>query len=91
MIDTLNFRITLLNKKNDELTEYNNNSKIQIFSFQQEIKNCEIEIKDKNSAIVALKEQLKYCKAQCADIADKDHQIKMLNTKLEELQKLVLF
>lgn len=86
-IDSQNFNLTLLKKEKNDLTELNSELEMQKLSLQQEVWSCEGKIKDKNSAILALKEQLKYCKAQCANVADKEHEIKMLNTKLKELQK----
>lgn len=60
---------------------------MQILPLKQEIKHCEEKIKSKDSAIDALKDQIKYCKIQCADVASKDKEIKTLNMKLTKLQK----
>ncbi|EFN86278.1 TRAF-interacting protein [Harpegnathos saltator] len=87
-IDSLNFQLTLTKKENTDLTECKNKLEMQILPLQQEIKLCEEKIKSKDSAIRALKEQIKYCKIQCADVTDKDKQIETLKLKLEKLQNV---
>ncbi|XP_014488647.1 PREDICTED: E3 ubiquitin-protein ligase TRAIP-like isoform X4 [Dinoponera quadriceps] len=87
-IDSLRFQLTLGKEETKNLRECKEKLELKIVPLEQQIKLFEKKLKDKNSTIAALKEQLQYFKLQCADVAEKDHEIKTLNKELEKLQSV---
>lgn len=88
-IDSLVFQLTLRDKNLSNLTEANKKLENQTAGLRHEVQKVESEINGKNSAIHALKEQIKFYKQQCSDTDTCRKENEQLKKNLEDLKKYV--
>lgn len=75
----------------NNLTEIKEKLEKQTAGLRQEVKHVESEINGKNSAIHALKQQIKFYKQQCQNVDIYKNEIKQLKKDNESLKKYIYF
>lgn len=90
-IDNLTFQLQLRDQRINNLTEIKEKLDMQTAGLRKEVRKVESEINGKNSAIHALKEQIKFYKRECQDIDTYKKEIEQLKKKNEDLKKYILF
>ncbi|XP_071575097.1 E3 ubiquitin-protein ligase TRAIP-like [Temnothorax nylanderi] len=87
-IDSLTFQLKLRDENLNKLTEANGKLETQTAGLRQEVRNVESEMKGKNSAILALKEQIKFYKQQCSDANNYRKENEHLKKNLQHLKNV---
>lgn len=87
-IDNLTLQLQLKDQNINNLTEIKEKLEKQTAGLRQEVKHVESEINGKNSAIHALKQQIKFYKQQCQDVDIYKNEIKQLKKNIESLKNL---
>lgn len=86
-IDNLTFQLKVKETNINNLTKANEKLEKQTTGLRREVRNVENEIIGKNSAIHALKEQIKFCKQQCSDADNFRRENDYLKKNLDHLKK----
>ncbi|XP_071570158.1 E3 ubiquitin-protein ligase TRAIP-like [Temnothorax nylanderi] len=87
-IDGLTFQLKLRDENLNKLTEANGKLETQTAGLRREVRNVESEMKGKNSAILALKEQIKFYKQQCSDANTYRKENEHLKKNLQHLKNV---
>ncbi|XP_011266232.1 E3 ubiquitin-protein ligase TRAIP [Camponotus floridanus] len=87
-IDNLTLQLQLKDQNINNLTEIKEKLEKQTAGLRQEVRHVESEINGKNSAIHALKQQIKFYKQQCQDVDIYKNEIKQLKKDIESLKNL---
>ncbi|XP_029167529.1 E3 ubiquitin-protein ligase TRAIP [Nylanderia fulva] len=87
-VDNLTFQLQLKDQNINNLTEVKEKLEKQTAGLRQEVRHVEKEINGKNSAIHALKEQIKYYKLQCQDTNTYKKEAEQLKNKIEHFKNL---
>ncbi|XP_071647222.1 E3 ubiquitin-protein ligase TRAIP [Temnothorax longispinosus] len=87
-IDSLTFQLKLRDENLNKLTEANGKLETQTAGLRQEVRNVESEMRSKNSAILALKEQIKFYKQQCSDANNYRKENEHLKKNLQHLKNV---
>ncbi|XP_050452393.1 E3 ubiquitin-protein ligase TRAIP isoform X1 [Cataglyphis hispanica] len=87
-IDNLTLQLQLRDQRINNLTEIKEKLDMQTAGLRKEVRKVESEINGKNSAIHALKEQIKFYKRECQDIDTYKKEIEQLKKKNEDLKNL---
>ncbi|XP_072750375.1 uncharacterized protein Nopo [Anoplolepis gracilipes] len=87
-IDNMTFQLQLKDQNINNLTETKEKLETQTVGLRREVKQIESEINGKNSAIHALKEQIKFYKRQCQDTDAYKKEIEQLKKDIESLKNL---
>ncbi|KAL6423066.1 hypothetical protein ACFW04_010504 [Cataglyphis niger] len=90
-IDNLTLQLQLRDQRINNLTEIKEKLDMQTAGLRKEVRKVESEINGKNSAIHALKEQIKFYKRECQDIDTYKKEIEQLKKKNEDLKKYIFF
>lgn len=87
-IDKLNFQLLLRDKDIKHYTEKNETLETQNAGLRKEVRKVESELSERNSAIHALKDQMKYFKQQCLEVDGLRQEIDRLKKKVEEYRNI---
>lgn len=87
-IDKLNFQLLLRDKDIKHYTEKNETLETQNAGLRKEVRKVESELNEKNSAIHALKDQMKYLKNECSEINSLKQEIERLKRRLEDCRNI---
>ncbi|EZA57861.1 TRAF-interacting protein [Ooceraea biroi] len=87
-IDNLTFQLNLKEKNISNLTETQSKLQSVTKALREEIKHVESEIKSKNCAIAAFKDQLKFYKQECEEVHNQKREISRLKKHIENLKNL---
>ncbi|KAF7397468.1 hypothetical protein HZH68_008690 [Vespula germanica] len=89
-VDKLTFQILLKDKDIKHYTEKNENLEKQNSGLRSEVKKVESEVREKETAIYALKEQIKFFRQQCSEVDIINKEVIRLRKRVEELKNIQL-
>ncbi|XP_047356300.1 E3 ubiquitin-protein ligase TRAIP-like isoform X1 [Vespa velutina] len=89
-VDKLTFQILLKDKDIKHYTEKNENLEKQNTGLRSEVKKAESEVREKETAIHALKEQIKYFRQQCTEVDIINQEVIRLRKRVEDLKNIQL-
>lgn len=87
-LDNLTFQVRLKDKNISNLTESNEKLEKMTTGLRQEVRKIESEMNGKNSAIHALKEQIKFYKQRCLDTESYVRENECLKKRLDNLKNI---
>lgn len=90
-VDKLTYQILLKDKDIKYYTEKNENLEKVNSKLRIEVRKAESEVREKETAIYALKDQIKYFRQQCSEADVINQEVIRLRKKVENLKKYVSF